>query len=107
MCVTPHVADVNWKDGVCPIEGEKWSPEQIEKRTCTVQCHKPAEQQVVLNCIDGVVTVDPESKPCEPTAFWEVEQGACSVTCGSGVYAINYRCSTGNEEDCKLIGQCR
>lgn len=106
-CTTPAVAYADWEGSVCPKEGEPWSEQLVKDGGCSVLCRQPAGRKMILICKDGVVTTDPESLPCDLAAFWEVSYGACSVTCGSGIVPVYLRCSTGNDDDCKLIGQRR
>lgn len=104
-CITPTVPFVDWEASVCPKEGGTWSEQLVKDGRCTVRCHQPVGQQVILVCSGGKVVVDPKTPPCAEAAFWEVGYGACSVTCGSGYVPVHFRCSTGNDQDCESIGQ--
>lgn len=77
----------------------------VVKGSCSVACKSVSEPTPRYNCVDGVVTLDPETPPCKPLGDWEVTHGACSVTCGTGIQPTLVRCSTGFEEDCDLSSQ--
>lgn len=104
-CITPAVPFADWESSVCPKQGGTWSDQLVKDGRCTVRCHQPVGHQVILICSGGKVVVDPKTPPCAAAAFWDVGYGACSVTCGSGYVPVHFRCSTGNDEDCRLIGQ--
>lgn len=100
-CRTPSIIDADWMQTNCPKEGQPWD-EQLVKDGCAVQCLQPKERKITLSCADGLVTLEPAG--CD-AVDWLITYPTCSVTCGSGWMFPQVRCNTGNDDDCKMIGQ--